>query len=60
MRYDAGMTNVPFLTPTPYTPPPHATPTSSSNDVKDLIDYLERQQGDRKAYLIDLFQSYGG
>ena len=38
---DARMTNVPFLTPTPYTPP-QATPTPSSNDVKDLIDYLDK------------------
>ena len=36
---DARMTNVPFLTPTTYTPP-QATPTPSSNDVEDLIDYL--------------------
>ena len=36
---DARMANVPFLTPTPYTPP-QATPTPSSNNVKDLIDYL--------------------
>ena len=37
------MANVPFLTPTPYTPP-QATPapTPSSNDVKDLIDYLNK------------------
>ena len=54
---DARMTNVPCLTPTPYTPP-QATPTPSSNDVKDLIDYVD--QKDRKAYLIDLLQSYGG
>ena len=41
---DAGMANVPFLTPTPYTPP-QATPSSSSssNDVKDLIDYLNKK-----------------
>ena len=38
---DAGMANVPFLTPTPYIPP-QATP-SSSNDVKDLIDYLNKK-----------------
>ena len=38
---DARMTNVPFLTPTPYTPP-QATPTPSTNDVKDLIDYLDK------------------
>ena len=36
---DTGMTNVPFLTPTQYTPP-QATPTPSSNTVEDLIDYL--------------------
>ena len=36
---DAAMTNVPFLTPTPYTPPP-STPTPPSNTVKDLIKYL--------------------
>ena len=37
------MANVPFLTPTPYTPP-QATPSSSSssNDVRDLIDYLDK------------------
>ena len=34
------MTNVPFLTPTPYTPPP-PTSTPSSNTVKDLIKYLD-------------------
>ena len=35
------MTNVPFLTPTPYTPPPStSTPTPPSNTVKDLIKYL--------------------
>ena len=41
---DARMTNMPFLTPTPYTPP-QATPasSSSSNDVKDLIDYLDKE-----------------
>ena len=38
---DARMTNVPFLTPTPYTPQ-QATPTPSLNDVKDLIDYLDK------------------
>ena len=38
---DARVANVPFLTPTPYTPP-QAAPTlsSSSNAVKDLINYL--------------------
>ena len=41
---DARMTNVPFLTQTPYVPPQQATPTPSpsSNDVKDLIDYLDK------------------
>ena len=40
---DARMANVPFLTPTPYTPPqatPAPTPTPSLNAVEDLIDYL--------------------
>ena len=39
---DAGMANVPFLTPTPYTPT-QATPTRppSSNAVEELIDYLD-------------------
>ena len=38
---DARMTNVPFLTPTPYIPPQQATaaPSPSSNAVEDL-DYL--------------------
>ena len=36
---DARMTNVPFLTPTQYTPQ-QATPAPSSNTVEDLIDYL--------------------
>ena len=31
------MANVPFLTPTPYIPPP----SPSSNAVEDLIDYLD-------------------
>ena len=36
------MTNVPFLTPTPYTPPPSTTiPTPPSNTIKDLIKYLD-------------------
>ena len=34
------MTNVPFLTPTPYTPPT-STPTPPSNTIKDLIKYLD-------------------
>ena len=47
---DARMANVPFLTPTPYTPTPHTPtqpaqptprPSSSSSDVKDLLDYLD-------------------
>ena len=38
---DARMVNVPFLTPTPYTPPQATPSSSSSNDVKDLIDYLD-------------------
>ena len=37
---DATMTNVPFLTPTPYTPPT-TTPTPPSNTIKDLIKYLD-------------------
>ena len=37
---DATMTNIPFLTPTPYTPPP-STPTPPSNTIKDLIKYLD-------------------
>ena len=39
---DAAMTNIPFLTPTPYTPPPSTTtPTPPSNTIKDLIKYLD-------------------
>ena len=47
---DARMVNMPFLTPTPYTPPqatltqytpPQATPTPSSNADKNLLDYLD-------------------
>ena len=34
------MTNVPFLTPTPYTPPT-TTSTPPSNTIKDLIKYLD-------------------
>ena len=42
---DAAMTNVPFLTPTPYTPPPSTTtPTPPSNTIKDLIKYLDNVQ----------------
>ena len=37
---DATMTNVPFLTPTPYTPPT-TTSTPPSNTIKDLIKYLD-------------------
>ena len=37
---EATMTNVPSLTPTPYTPPP-STPTPPSNTIKDLIKYLD-------------------
>ena len=39
---DAGMANMPFLTPTPYTPP-QATPTPSTplNAVENLLDYLD-------------------
>ena len=40
---DTTMTTVPFLTPTPYTPPPSSTttPTPPSNTIKDLIKYLD-------------------
>ena len=39
---DATMTNIPFLTPTPYTPPPSTSaPTPPSNTIKDLIKYLD-------------------
>ena len=39
---DATMTNIPFLTPTPYTPPSSTTtPTPPSNTIKDLIKYLD-------------------
>ena len=39
---DAAMTNMPFLTPTPYTPPPStSTPTPPSNTVRDLMKYLD-------------------
>ena len=38
---DARMANVPFLTPTPYTTSQATpSPSPSSNDVEDLIDYL--------------------
>ena len=36
---DARMVNVPFLTPTQYTPPP--APIPSLNAVEDLINYLD-------------------
>ena len=40
------MVNLPFLTPTPYTPPqatpaPAPTPSPSLNAVEDLINYLD-------------------
>ena len=38
---DARMVNVPFLTPTPYTPPQATPASSSSNAEKDLLDYLD-------------------
>ena len=39
---DTTMTTVPFLTPTPYTPPlSTTTPTPPSNTIKDLIKYLD-------------------
>ena len=38
---DTTMTNVPFLTPTPYTPPPSSTTTPPSNTIKDLMEYLD-------------------
>ena len=39
---DATMTTVPFLTPTPYSPPSSTTtPTPPSNTIKDLIKYLD-------------------
>ena len=39
---DTTMTNIPFLTPTPYTPPPSTTTsTPPSNTIKDLIKYLD-------------------
>ena len=37
---DARMANIPFLTPTPYTPP-QATPAPSLNAVEDLMNYLD-------------------
>ena len=46
------MTNVPFLTPTPYVPPQQATPTPSpsSNAVEDLIDYLNNVEETPKSF----------
>ena len=41
---DARIANVPFLKPKSYTPPqatPSPTPSPSSNDVEDLINYLD-------------------
>ena len=39
---DATMTNVPFLTPTPFIPSTSTpTPTPPSNTIKDLIKYLD-------------------
>ena len=39
---DTTMTNIPFLTPTPYTPPSSTTtPRPPSNTIKDLIKYLD-------------------
>ena len=38
---DATMTNVPLLTPTPYTPPPSTTTPTPPNTIKDLIKYLD-------------------
>ena len=37
---DTTMANIPFLTPTPYIPPP-SSPTLPSNTIKDLIKYLD-------------------
>ena len=37
---DDRMANIPFLTPTPYTPP-QATPAPSLNAVEDLMNYLD-------------------
>ena len=40
---DARMTNIPFLTPTPYVPlQATPAPSPSSNAVEDLIDYLNK------------------
>ena len=56
---DARMANVPFLTPTPYTPPQATPSSSSSNDVDDLIINVDKAtKRPKKAHLIDLLQSY--
>ena len=58
---DAAMTNVPFLTQTPYTPPPStSTPTPPTNTVKDLIKYLGNVKEKPKSTTYNLLQSYGG
>ena len=44
---DARMTNVTFLTPTPYVPP---TPSPTSNAVEDLIDYLNNVEERPKSF----------
>ena len=50
---DATMTTVPFLTPTPYTPPPSTTtPTPPSNTIKDLIKYLDNVKEVPKSVLL--------
>ena len=38
---DTTMTTIPFLTPTPYIPPPSSTTTPPSNTIKYLIKYLD-------------------
>ena len=38
---DTTMSTIPFLTPTPYIPPPSSTTTPPSNTIKDLIKYLD-------------------
>ena len=41
------MANVPFLTPTPYTPTQATTrPSASSNAVEELLDYLDNNVGE--------------
>ena len=50
---DAAMTNVPFLTPTPYTSSlSTSTPTPPSNTVKDLIKYLDNVKEIPKVFLL--------